>query len=139
VGFAVAAIAFVRCCAYWRNFRRFLFGIACFVTLIALLYAEENWRGKRAWEKHRREWEAKGEKFTLAALAPPAVPDEKNFARAPLFQADIRLQPRAGGCVCGTQTGWRILIPFALTLPSRRDANDKLVLGSLEKGTLRRS
>ena len=31
----------------------------CFATLIALFYAEENWRGKHAWEKYKREQEAK--------------------------------------------------------------------------------
>ena len=50
------AIWFVRWLCCWRNFRRFLFGLACFVTLLALFYAEENWRGQRAWEKYRRTW-----------------------------------------------------------------------------------
>ncbi len=54
---------FVRWVCCWRNFKRFLFGLACFATLIALFYAEENWRGKHDWEKYKREWEAKGEKF----------------------------------------------------------------------------
>src|ERR1051326_2752299 len=85
-GVGAGGLFLIRWLCNWRNFRRFLFGVACFLTLIALAYAEENLRGKRAWEKHRRAWEAKGEKFTLAALAPPPVPDEKNFARAPLFR-----------------------------------------------------
>src|SRR6266699_1022395 len=71
------AIWFVRwlCCS--RNFRRFLFGVACVATLIALAYAEENWRGKRAWENHKRQWEAKREKFSIKELSPPPVPDEQ--------------------------------------------------------------
>ncbi len=80
-----AAVLFIRWLCCWRNFRRFLFGVACLITLIALGYAEENWRGRHAWLKHRREWEAKGEKFDLAALAPPPVPAEKNFALTPLL------------------------------------------------------
>jgi hypothetical protein len=36
----------IRWFCYWRNFKRFLFGLACFMTLIALFYAEEDWRGK---------------------------------------------------------------------------------------------
>jgi hypothetical protein len=51
----------------WRNFKRFLFGLACFATLIALFYAEEDWRGKHDWEKFKREWEAKGEHFDFAS------------------------------------------------------------------------
>src|SRR5215510_2870297 len=43
------AVAFIRWVWCWRNFKRFLFGVACFVTLIVLAYAVENWRGKRAW------------------------------------------------------------------------------------------
>src|SRR6266487_3108482 len=74
--FVLLAIAFLRWLCCWRNFRRFLFGVACFVTLIALAYAEENWRGKRAWQNYKRQWEAKGEKLTIAALMPPPVPDE---------------------------------------------------------------
>ncbi|HEV2694721.1 MAG TPA: hypothetical protein VG347_17630 [Verrucomicrobiae bacterium] len=54
-------------------------------TLIALFYAEENWRGKRAWENYKREWEAKGERFDFANIVPPPVPDEKNFALTPVI------------------------------------------------------
>src|SRR6266496_1290935 len=70
VVFGVLVMLFVRWLCNWRNFRRFLFGIVCLITLVALLYAEENWRGKRAWVNHTRQWEAQGEKFTLAALMP---------------------------------------------------------------------
>ena len=80
----VAAIRWL-CC--WRNFKRFVFGCACFATLIALFYAEENWRGKRAWENYRHEWEAKGEKFGFKDIIPPPVPDEKNFAMTPLVNS----------------------------------------------------
>jgi hypothetical protein len=80
------------CC--WRNFKRFLFGLACFVTLIALFYAEENWRGKHDWEKYKRQWEAKGEHFDFADFVPPPVPDEQNFALAPIFDATDKLASR---------------------------------------------
>ena len=69
----------------WRTLRRILAGLAMAITLIALLYAEENWRGKRAWENFKREWEAKGERFDLAAFIPKPVPDEQNFAMTPLL------------------------------------------------------
>jgi hypothetical protein len=69
---------------FWRNVKRFIFGVACFVTLVALFYAEEDWRGKYAWEKFKREWEAKGEKFDFASVIPPPVPDDQNFALTPI-------------------------------------------------------
>lgn len=69
---------------FWKHWRRTLFGLACLATLIALFYAEENWRGKHDWEKFKREWEARGEHFDFASVVPPAVPDEQNFAMAPV-------------------------------------------------------
>jgi hypothetical protein len=77
-------LAFVRCFFCWRNFRRLLFGLACLATLIALFYAEEDWRGWHAWNKFKHEWEAKGEKFDLASVVPPPVPNEQNFALTPI-------------------------------------------------------
>ena len=59
---------------------QFLFGLACLATLIALAYAEEDWRGWHAWNQFKHEWEAKGEKFDLASSVPPPVPDDQNFA-----------------------------------------------------------
>ena len=69
----------------WRIVRRILIASAMLVTLIAILYAEEDWRGKRAWENYKREWEAKGEKFDWQAFVPPSVPDDQNFFTAPVF------------------------------------------------------
>ena len=71
----------------WRNFKRFLLGVACFAALIALFYAEEDWRGKHDWDKFKRQWEAKGERFDVASVVPSAVPDDQNYAMAPIFDA----------------------------------------------------
>jgi hypothetical protein len=97
VGWALGGtllVAFIRWLCCWRNFKRFLFGLACFATLIALFYAEENWRGKHDWENYKREWEAKGEKFDFVDFIPPAVPDDQNFAMAPIFDATRMLASR---------------------------------------------
>jgi hypothetical protein len=67
----------------WRVMRRCIFVLACLATLIGLFYAEENWRGKRAWEKCRRELEARGEVLDWNAYIPPTVPDEQNIFKAP--------------------------------------------------------
>jgi hypothetical protein len=69
----------------WRTLRRALLILAGLFTLVALFFAEENWRGKRAWEKFKREWEAKGERFDLAAFLPKPVPDDQNFVMTPFF------------------------------------------------------
>ena len=65
--------------------RRILIGLAILATLVAALVTEENWRGKRAWENYKREWEAKGEKFDWQAFVPPSVPNDQNFFTAPIF------------------------------------------------------
>jgi tetratricopeptide (TPR) repeat protein len=64
--------------------RRTLFGLACLITLISLVYAEEDWRGWHAWQIFKQEWEAKGERFDFASVVPPPVPDEQNFALTPI-------------------------------------------------------
>jgi hypothetical protein len=73
----------------WRRFRWVLFGCACLVTLFALAHAVENWRGHRAWKNYQKSAAAKGERFDLASVIPPAIPDEENFAMAPIFE-DVR-------------------------------------------------
>jgi len=59
--------------------------IGCLVAVVVLFYDEENWRGKHAWEKYRREREAEGDHFEWSAIVPPPVPDDQNFAMTPLF------------------------------------------------------
>jgi hypothetical protein len=71
----------------WRTSRRCLFAAACLATLIALLYAEENWRGRQAWSHYRRELEARGERLDYQAFIPKPVPDEQNFAATPFVES----------------------------------------------------
>jgi hypothetical protein len=68
----------------WRKTKRFLFGLACLAGLIALFYAEENWRGWYAWHKFKHQWEVKGERFDPASVIPPMVPEDQNFALTPI-------------------------------------------------------
>lgn len=91
----VSIIQVVRWLCCWRNFRRFLFGVACLVTLIALFYVVENVRGKYAWKNFKSGWEAKGERFDFASLVPPPVPDDQNFAMTPLWVEQICATMRA--------------------------------------------
>jgi hypothetical protein len=81
----------------WRTLRTLLFALVCLVTLIALFYAEENWRGQRAWDKFKRECAAKGEQVGWQALVPPAVPDDENFAMTPLLKPILDYEPGVAG------------------------------------------
>jgi hypothetical protein len=88
---SVLIVSFLRWLFCWRNFKRFLFGIACLATLLALAYAEEDWRGKHDWDQFKRQWEARGERFDAASVIPPSVPDDQNFAMAPVFDTVDKL------------------------------------------------
>jgi hypothetical protein len=87
-----------------RTFGRLLVGLAALVTLIALVGAEENWRGRRAWLSYKRQLEAQGEKLDWKDYVPSAVPDAKNFAMTPLLVPilDFNPRPRPAG-----QSLWR--------------------------------
>jgi hypothetical protein len=78
-----------------KNFRRqfggrlmrwSFFSVVVFVTLIALFYAEEDWRGKRAWEHCKRDLQAKGIVLDWDKYIPPPVPDDQNIFAAPKMQ-----------------------------------------------------
>ncbi len=68
----------------WRMVPRYMCALAVVSLLLGLFYAEEDWRGKRDWENYKRAAESKGERFDLSAFDPPAVPDDQNFAFAPI-------------------------------------------------------
>ncbi len=82
---------FIRWLCCRRNLQRFLFALACFATLIALFYAEEDWRGWHAWNQFKHQWEAKGEKFDFKDFVPPPVPDDQNFAFAPVVASSYAM------------------------------------------------
>jgi tetratricopeptide (TPR) repeat protein len=62
--------------------RRIGYGVGVLALAVALFYAEEDWRGHKAWQQFKQQSEASGERFELAI--PPAVPDDQNFALAPI-------------------------------------------------------
>ena len=80
-------VRFVRWLFSWRGLRRVLIVMAWAATLIAVFYAEENWRGRSAWNKCRRELEARGEQLDFKVFIPKPVPDEQNFAATPFIQS----------------------------------------------------
>src|SRR5258705_10157865 len=56
-------VRFFRWLFSWRGVRRILIVLAWTATIIALLYAEENWRGRRKWNTTRKQLEARGEQL----------------------------------------------------------------------------
>ncbi len=67
--------------------RKMLYAFVILITLVALGYAVENFRGARAWENYRRAAEARGVKLDFAAYLPPPVPDAENGANTPWVQS----------------------------------------------------
>ncbi len=64
--------------------RRFLIGLACLATLIAVAWQIENVRGQRAWTKSIQAHAARGDLLDYVSSR-PSIPDEKNFLRTPLL------------------------------------------------------
>jgi hypothetical protein len=75
----------------WSRWRKPLlvgaFILACLATLIAIFYAVENWRGRRAWNRYAQELRAKGQPLYFSELAPAPIPDAENFAATPYLAA----------------------------------------------------
>jgi hypothetical protein len=67
----------------WRVIRRSLIVLAWMVTIVALFYGEENWRGSHSWSKYRDALTARGEQLDFKAFVPKPIPDAENFAATP--------------------------------------------------------
>ena len=80
--------------------KRALKALAVLLCLAAILYVEENWRGKRAWDGYRHELEAKGEHLDFDYFIPPPVPVEQNFALMPVVSSCYsRFLDHNGHCI----------------------------------------
>ena len=71
----------------WRVIRKVLIVTAWLVTVVALFYAEEDWRGWRGWSQYRQQLEASGAQLDLKAFIPEPVPDDQNFAAIPVVES----------------------------------------------------
>jgi len=130
-------VIFIRWIFCWRNFKRFIFGVACLATLIALAYAEEDWRGWHAWNQFKQQWEAKGEKFDWQSSVPPAVPDDQNFALTPLvFTSYGQMLTRDGKMIPDNDRDTNFVV--RMEMPIARDYSDWPTngAGNWEKATL---
>ena len=93
-----------RCLFSWRVLRRCLVALAVLITLVALFYTGEAWRGKRAWENYRDKLVAEGMQMDLKAYLPPPVPDDQNFAMTPFLAPLLEFNPQP---LQPGQTAWR--------------------------------
>ncbi len=66
------------------------------ITVIVLLYAEEDWRGARAWAATKARWEARGETLDFKDFIPPPIPDDQNLAAIPAFRLEQVRDSRGG-------------------------------------------
>jgi len=120
----------------WRNLRRALIGLAILITIAGLLLTIENVRGKRAWEAHKQELQAQGEKFSIGELAPPPVPDDQNFALTPLLKPALDFKLQAGQAVSHDSNALHRLNQMTPDQRSDSAQTNRLSNGSLENGTL---
>ena len=81
-----------------RTMHWLFFAVVASTTLVVLFYAEEDWRGARAWSAAKRDLQARGETLDFRAFVPPPVADDQNLAMAPLFARlfQYEVDPRTG-------------------------------------------
>ena len=70
-----------------RVMRKMLIVLAWLVTVVVLFYAEEDWRGRHAWNNYRQQLEAEGVQFDYRTFIPKPVPDDQNFAANPFVES----------------------------------------------------
>lgn len=61
--------------------------------LVLAFYAEENWRGHRAWTNYVQEKTAQGLHLDWKSCIPSQVPDDENFAMTPVLAALYDFKP----------------------------------------------
>lgn len=76
--------------------RRIGLTLAWVATAIALVYALENWRARRAWNQYQQTFAARGLQPELSTYVPSPVPDEQNLAATPLIQSWFVRGPHGG-------------------------------------------
>ena len=70
-----------------------LIGLTGFALTLALLYFEEDWRGKRAWKNYKAQLKARGKVLDWSAYIPPPVPENQNVFEAPQMGCFIKGEP----------------------------------------------
>ena len=71
-----------------------LIGVSAFALTIALIYLQENVRGKLAWDAYKNRSEAKGKSLDWAKHIPPEVEEDLNIYKAPGMRGMIKSEGR---------------------------------------------
>ena len=71
--------------ALWRVLKWTAIGVGALALIVALVWVEEDRRGKRAWETTRRRLAARGIELDWRKLAPAPADDADNFATTPFL------------------------------------------------------
>jgi hypothetical protein len=79
------ALRFVRWLFSPRILGRIAFVLFILGMVLVLFYAEEFWRGRRAWEQYKAEAATRDVQLDWEAFIPPKVPNDQNFAMTPLL------------------------------------------------------
>ncbi|MGA2247244.1 MAG: hypothetical protein ABSH48_19810 [Verrucomicrobiota bacterium] len=100
-----------------------LFTIACLATLVALFYAEEDWRGWHTWRQFKQQCEARGVTLDLASVVPPPVPDDQNFAMTPIaFTSYGNILTRDGKVIPSDKRDPNFVIRMRMRITGDKDA-----------------
>ena len=108
--------------------------VVCGVGLmvLAVFFAEENWRGGYAWDRCRQNLESRGVELNWRNFAPPAVPDEDNFAKTPFLAPLFDFNPvplRPGQTRWRDAAGHERATKFAAELSAGDDSQNSVSLG----------
>lgn len=80
----------------WRVVRVGVFGIAALLTLVGIVWAFENWRAERHWNRVRTGLVERGVALDWASYVPAEVPNEDNFGALPFWEGHF-VGPNYGG------------------------------------------
>jgi hypothetical protein len=114
----------------WRSVRAAVFGTLVVLTLIAMFYVVENWRGRYAWKKYRAAAASRGVQFDFRACIPPPVPDEQNLAMTPLLVPLFDYEPGKWPVGWRDTNGWNRVA----RVRANRDGIISLTLGDWTRG-----
>ena len=89
-----------------RMLLRYFFFLASLATMIAFFYAEEDLRGKHAWESYMHQSKARGIELDWRAYIPPPVPDDQNFATTPPFEGMFDYEWTSNNLHCRDTNIW---------------------------------
>ncbi|MFO1461219.1 MAG: hypothetical protein U1G08_17680 [Verrucomicrobiota bacterium] len=70
----------------FRSGRALLFGVLLLATVLALVWAFENWRGERQWQALVQAYAAKGDPLDGSGILPPVIPPDQDAATTPLLR-----------------------------------------------------